>query len=148
MLMARYGRKLQAATGATLIVLVAWPAAANAAGWSASIAAGMHGEGRAGALPGAPTGVTVVCVSATQQKVTVSWTASAHATSYAVYDSTTTAGGTYTLLASGVTATNWTSATLGAGNYWFKIVAQAGTNWASAKSSATTQSTIASGSCA
>jgi len=146
--MARCGRKFKAASGATLIVLAAWPAAANAAGWSPNIAAGMKGAGRAGALPGAPTGVTAVCVSATQQKVTVSWTASARATSYAVYDSRTTAGGTYTLLASGITATNWTSATLGAGNYWFKIVAQAGANWAGAKSSATTQRTIASGSCA
>jgi hypothetical protein len=145
--MARYGRKVQLTTGAALAVLAAWPAAASAAGWSLSIAGGSKGQGRGGALPGAPTGVAAVCASASLQKVTVSWTAPAHATSYAVYDSTTTSTGTYTALVTGITATTWASGTLSAGNYWFKVVAQTGTNWASARSAASAQRTIASGSC-
>jgi hypothetical protein len=52
------------------------------------------------------------------------------------------------VLASGISATTWTSGTLSAGNYWFKVVAQAGTTWAGARSGATAQRTIASGSCA
>ena len=144
--MARYGRKAQLATGAALAVLAA-PAAASAAGWSLNLAAGSQGQSTGGALPSAPTGVTATCVSSTQRQVTVTWAASAHATSYAVYDSTTTVGGTYTLIASGVTATSWTSGTLSVGSYWFEIVAQAGTNWASAKSSASAKRTIGGSSC-
>ena len=70
-------------------------------------------------------------------------TAVTHATTYTVYDSTTSATGTYTSVASGVTTTSWTSGTLTAGtNYWFEVTVSVGSNWASAKSTATGESTI------
>jgi hypothetical protein len=66
-----------------------------------------------------------------------------HTTTYVVYDSTTSANGTYSLLASGVTTSSWTSSTLTAStNYWFEVVATIGSNWSSSKSSATSASTI------
>ena len=60
-----------------------------------------------------------------------------------MYDSTTSATGTYSLAASGVTGTSWTSGTLTSGtNYWFEVTVNIGSNWASGKSSATGESTI------
>jgi len=77
----------------------------------------------------------------------VSWTAVTHATSYSIYDATTSATGTYALMASGVTATNWTSAALTTStNYWFEVVAIVGSNWSSVKSTASAESTIHSSS--
>lgn len=68
-----------------------------------------------------------------------------HATTYSVYESTTTATGTYTSVATGVTTTSWTSGTLTAGtNYWFEVLAVIGTNWAGTRSVATGESTIQS----
>jgi hypothetical protein len=145
--MARYERMAQLVIGIVVVALVAGRTSAGASTWSPAIGAASHGQGQGGGLPGTPTGVSATCVAANQQKITISWAASAHATSYTVYDSTTSATGTYTALASGIATTSWTSGTLTAGNYWFKIVAQAGTNWVSAKSTATAQRTIASGSC-
>ncbi len=73
----------------------------------------------------------------------MTWSALAHATTYSVYESTTTVGGTYTSVATGVTTTWWTSGTLTAGtNYWFEILAIVGTNCSGTKSSATGESTI------
>ena len=66
-----------------------------------------------------------------------------HAKSYSVYESTTSATGTYTLAASGITTTSWTSGTLTAStNYWFEVLALVGTTWSSAKSSASPESTM------
>ena len=80
------------------------------------------------------------------KKVNVSWAAITHATAYAIYQSNTTATGTYTLQTT-VTTTTWTSAALATGNYWYEVVANIGTNWASAKSAATAQRTISSSAC-
>jgi len=146
--MTRYERIAQLVIGIVVVVLVTGRASASASTWFPGIAAASHGQGKGGGLPGAPAGVSATCVAANQQKVTISWTASAHATSYTVYRSTTSATGTYTVLAAGIATTSWTSGTLSAGNYWFKVVARAGTNWASAQSSATAKRIIASGSCA
>ena len=66
----------------------------------------------------------------------MTWAAITHATGYAVYQSNTTATGTYTLQTT-VTTLTWTSAALATGNYWYEVVADIGTNWASAKSAAT-----------
>jgi hypothetical protein len=75
--------------------------------------------------------------------IKVSWTAVTHATTYTVYDSTTSATGTYNSIATGVTTTSWTSATLAAStNYWFEVTVSVGSNWTSVKSSATAESTI------
>ncbi len=112
--------------------------------WVVHVAAGSKGEAHAQALPSAPTGVSAACSAPTTSKtVKVSWSAVTHATNYSVYDSTTSATGTYSLVASGVAATSWTSGTLTTGtNYWFEVTVNFGSNWASAKSSATGESTI------
>ena len=108
------------------------------------LAASSKGEAHAQALPSAPTGVSAACAAPTTSKtIKVSWSAVTHATNYSVYDSTTSATGTYSLVASGVATTSWTSGTLITGtHYWFEVTVTVGSNWASAKSSATAQSTI------
>jgi hypothetical protein len=79
----------------------------------------------------------------TSKTIEVTWSAVTHATTYSVYDSTTSATGTYSLLASGVATTSWTSGTLGGGTrYWFEVVANVGSNWSSVKSAATGSSLI------
>ena len=123
-----------------LSVLVFSGPAWATANWAVQAAAVNAGEAHAQALPTAPT-ATSAC-GTTARTVKVSWAAITHATAYAVYQSTTTVGGTYSLVMSGVTTTSWTTAVLSAGNYWFEVVADIGTNWASAKSAATAQRTI------
>jgi hypothetical protein len=139
--------------GALLVVVIAGvlstlvlsgPAWATA-NWAVHAAAVNSGEAHAQALPTAPT-ATSAC-GTTARTVKVSWAAITHATAYAVYQSTTTVGGTYSLVMSGVTTTSWTTAVLSTGNYWFEVVADIGTNWASAKSAATAQRTITSLAC-
>jgi len=129
-----------------VVSLVPWTVtAAWAAGnWVVHAAAGSSGEAHAQALPSAPTGVSAACAAPTTAKtIKVSWSAVTHATNYSVYDSTTSATGTYTLVASGVATTSWTSAALTTGtNYWFEVTVNFGSNWASAKSGATGESTI------
>ena len=74
-----------------------------AGNWVVHAAAVTSGEAHAQALPSAPTGVTAACVAPTTSKtIKVSWTAVSHATTYSVYESTTTATGTYSLVAGGV----------------------------------------------
>jgi hypothetical protein len=119
---------------------VAWAASS----WVAHLATGSSGEAHAQALPAAPTGVSAACAAPTTAKtIKVTWSAVTHATTYSVYDATTSATGTYTLVASGVSTTSWTSGTLTAAtNYWFEVTALVGTKWVSVKSSATGESTI------
>jgi len=69
------------------------------------------------------------------------------ATTYTIYKSTTSATGTYSSLATGVTTTSYTTATLTSGNYWFEVVAYIGTNWVGTKSGATGESTISGSGC-
>jgi hypothetical protein len=131
---------------ATVLVAVLLATVVPAAGsnWTPALAAGSKGEAQAQPGPVAPTGVSDVCVSPSQRLVTVSWNAVADASTYTVFKSTTTAGGTYTSTATGVTTNSWTSGTLTAGNYWFKVEAYVGTKWVSAQSAATpSETTIA-----
>jgi len=128
----------------TAVVLLGTVGTALAAGnWVVHLVAGSSGEAHAQALPSAPTGVTAVCAAPTTAKtIKVTWSAVTHATNYSVYDSTTSASGAYSLMASGVT-TPWTSAALTTGtNYWFEVVANIGSHWTSAMSAATAESTI------
>ena len=141
----RYGTLLAAALLPTLATWVPLAGGAGAATpWTVGPTAGSSGEAQALALPAAPTGVAAACNAPTTSKtIRVSWSAVAHATTYSVYDSTTSATGTYSLLASAVATTSWTSGTLTAGtHYWFEVLAKVGSNWSSARSSATVQSTI------
>jgi hypothetical protein len=116
------------------------------ANWTVGLKSGGSGEAHAQALPVAPTAASACATPTSGKKVTVSWAAITHATGYAVYQSNTTATGTYTLQTT-VTTTTWTSAALATGSYWYEVVTDIGTNWASAKSAATTQRTISSSAC-
>jgi hypothetical protein len=120
------------------------PVAQAASNWVVHVGAGSKGESQASVLPAAPTGIAASCAAPTTAKtIKVTWNAVTHATTYSVYDSTTSAGGTYSLVASGVSTTSWTSGTLTSGtNYWFEVVGVVGSNWASVKSSASAESTI------
>lgn len=130
---------------AGLVVLMAGPAFATT--WVIHLSAGSSGESQATSLPAAPATVSAACQSGTGSKIIVSWTAVAKATAYTVYDSTTSATGSYTSVMSGVTTTSWTSGSLSNANYWFEVTASIGTNWTSLKSSASAETTIATLSC-
>ena len=107
---------------------------ASASTWTVTLHAGSSAEVKALASPSTPTGVTATCTASTAKTVTVVWGAIIHATTYSIYDSTTSSTGTYSVLASGVTGTSWTSGTLAVGNYtWFEVAALIGTNWVSAR---------------
>jgi hypothetical protein len=129
------------------VFLAAAGSTAWASTWAIVLRSGSAGESRAQAVPVAPTGITAACTSSTTRTVKVTWTAVAKATSYTVYDATTSATGTYTSVASGVTTASWTSGTLAAANYWFEVVAFTGTNWSGPKSTASPESTTTSSGC-
>jgi hypothetical protein len=116
---------------------------AIAGNWPARLATSSHGQAGAGAGPTTPTGVTSACASTVGSTVTLTWTAVPHATSYTIYDSTTSATGTYAVLATGATGTSWTSGSLSLGTYWFEMKANIGTNWTSGASTATAERVIA-----
>jgi hypothetical protein len=116
------------------------------ANWTVGLKTGGSGEAHAQALPAAPLATSACASPASGKKVTVTWAAITHATGYAIYQSNTTATGTYTLQTT-VTALTWTSAALATGSYWYEVVTDIGTNWASAKSAATAQRTISSSAC-
>jgi hypothetical protein len=118
-----------------------------ATNWKPTLKAGSAGEARAQGAPPAPTGGTAACTSSTAQTAKVSWAAVTRANNYTVYEATTSATGTYTSVAIGITTTSWTSGTLIAANYWFEVAAYVGTNWLGTKSSATGESTISSSGC-
>jgi hypothetical protein len=139
--------------GARRIVLVVWVAlivisasgtAGAATSWVVALGGGSNGEAHAQALPAAPGSPAASCNSPlTTKTIKVTWSAVARATTYSVYDSTTTATGTYSLVASGVATTSWTSGTLvSSTNYWFEVLAKIGSNWSSVKSAPTGESTI------
>jgi hypothetical protein len=136
---------LSAAIIVTVFALSTTPAFASK--WTVSLMTASRGEAHAEAPPSAPAGASAVCYSPTQQKVTVSWSAVAHASSYTIFKSTTSATTGFSTTASGVSTTSWTSATLTVGNYWFEVAAYVGTSWVSANSTATGESTISSSRC-
>ncbi len=127
----------------SVVLMAATPASSST--WTVGLKTGSAGEAVAQPAPVAPSGASASCYSTTQQKITVTWTAVTHATSYTILDSTTSAAGTYTATATGQTGTTWTSATLGSANYWFKVEAYVGSNWVSTTSTATGETTISNG---
>jgi hypothetical protein len=131
-----------------MCLLSSAPAVDAASNWVVHVATTNSGEAHATVLPVAPASPVAACTSpATNRTIKVTWTAVTHATTYSVYQSTTSATGAYTLIASGVTTATWTSGTT-TGNYWFEVAALIGTNWTGPKSAATTENTISSSSCA
>ena len=117
--------------------LVGFCGVAVATTWTITLHTGSSGEAHGQTVPSAPASPTATCVSGTET-VKVAWTAVTHAVSYSIYKSTTGSGGSYTSLATGVTANPYTTATLTpAGTYYFKVTAFVGTHWVSAQSVAT-----------
>ena len=115
-----------------------------ATSWVVTLAAGSAAEAHSASAPPAPTGVAATCVSPTNDKVKVSWSAVTGAASYAVYQSTTAATGPYSQVASGIATLSWTSGGLSTGNYWFEVRVFQGTHWQSALSAPTGESTTTS----
>jgi hypothetical protein len=127
-----------------LLLVSSTGAAWAATNWTVTLHTASSAEAHSQTVPSAPTGATATCNAPTTAKtIKVSWTAVTHATTYTVYDSTTSATGTYSSIATGVTTTSWTSGSLNTNtNYWFEVTVSIGSNWTSAKSSATAESTI------
>jgi fibronectin type 3 domain-containing protein len=88
----------------------------------------------------APSNVTATCANALlSATITVNWNTVTHASSYSVYESTTSATSGYSLIASGITTTSCTSGALTSGRtYWHEVVAVVGNAWQSPTSAATT----------
>ena len=128
------------ATGVAVAAVLA-TAPALATTWAVSLAAGSKGQATANTVPAAPTNVVATC-SLVSLQITVTWNAVPHATSYTVYQSTSGANGTYSAVATGVTATTWTSGILLLGTYYYKVTATYGTTWEGAQSAATAGHTI------
>jgi len=112
------------------------------AGWGIGVTPNGAAEATAGAAPVTPTGVASACTSPLAATVTVSWNAAAHATSYTIWESKTSATSGYAVAAAGVTGTSWTSGNLATGSWWFEVSASVGSNWVSPNSTATAQRTI------
>jgi hypothetical protein len=92
--------------------------------------------------PPAPTGLTATAVSSSG--INLSWTASSGATTYNVLRSTTS-GGSYTTIATGVSSTTYSDNGLSASTTYYYVaqaVNSAGTSPNSIQASATTQSEI------
>jgi hypothetical protein len=116
---------------------------AGASSWAVALSAGSGGHTHAQAAPPAPAGMTATCTSFAQTTVLVSWSAVTHATTYTIYQSTTSSTTAFSSAAAGVVGTSWTSPSLSTGTYWFKVAAYEGNFWASATSAASAQRTIA-----
>ena len=143
------GRVHPLGIGGVLFAVLAHATGASAASnWATAINAGSNGEAQAQTAPSAPSGVTATCTSALQTTVDVSWNAVAHATTYTIFESTTSSSTGFSSVATGVVGTSWRSPSLPTGSYWFEVVAYVGTNWTSPNSAATAQRTIALLTCA
>jgi hypothetical protein len=137
-------RQLVLALASAAVLWWSMAVACGASNWVTALSSGSKGESQAKTLPSAPGSVAASCAAPTTAKtIKVTWSAVTLATSYSIYDATSSANGSYSLMASGVTGTSWTSSTLTSGtNYWFKVTAVIGSNWASAQSTASGESTI------
>lgn len=131
--------RLRAARLAFAAAAVATAAAAvdtRASAWSTTLNPASAGRAQSAGTPAAPTAVTATCVASSLPLVAVSWSAVSRA-KYTVYQSSTSSTSGFTQVATGLTATSWTSPTLAAGrSYWFQVAASVGTNWKSARSTA------------
>jgi len=117
------------------------------ASWGVGLIASSTGEASAGAAPAAPSGVASACTSPLATTVTVTWSPAAKATSYSVWESTTSATSGYAIAAAGIAGPSWTSGNLAAGSYWFEVSSATGTAWTSANSAATAKRTILLAAC-
>ncbi len=113
--------------------------AAAASNWGVTVGSS-GGEAGSGGLPAAPTGVSATCSGPVlSPTAVVTWSAVSQATSYSVYDSTTSATSGFNLVAGAVGTTTWTSPSLTTGSYWYRVAAAIGGNWLGAQSSTSQQ---------
>jgi hypothetical protein len=112
--------------------------------WSVALRSGSRGEAASLTAAPPPTGVTAACVSTWGYTIKVSWIASAHASTYNVLVSMTSASSGFGAAPSGtgLKTTTFTSATLGAGNYWYEVAAVDGSSWTSSDVVANLETTI------
>ena len=136
-------RVLAAAAG----ILLSVPGTASASNWSNPLASASHGQARSQGLPSPPSPVSAACISPTGKTIKVTWSAATHASSYTVYKSTVSATSGYTVAASGITTTTWTSGTLSNATYWFEVSTSVGTSWVSPNLTATGSHTITTAGC-
>ena len=126
----------------TTSLLLALSDGADASTWPVPLRPGGTAEAQAGNPPSQPQGISASCVLIDPQ-VTVTWQSVSGAQTYVVLESTTSASGPFTAVASGVTSATYTTGDLSAGNYWFAVEAQIGQHWVSVSSSSSAESTIA-----
>jgi hypothetical protein len=129
-------RRLALVVGVSVGLSVLTNVPPAAAIWPVAIATGSSGESASQPAPIAPATVTANCVGLLSGKITVSWSAVAHADRYTVYVSNTGSPGTFTVAASNVASSPWTSPVLGLATYWFEVSAGIGSNWAGPNSAA------------
>ena len=133
-----------AAAAAVAIGTLSAGGGALASNWAVLLASGSTAQSQSLTLS-APTSVAAACTASNQKTIIVSWAAVAHAASYTVFQSTTSALTGYSQVATGVATTSWTSASLATGKqYWYEVTVTVGTNWISVKSAATGSTTISS----
>lgn len=135
------------AAGALVGCLAAGAPTAWAAGWPVVLQGASTALAKAGPLPPPPATVTATCTTPLGLTIGVSWSAVARATSYTVYRSTTSATSGFSVLASGVAATSYTTAALLPGTYWFEVESDLNSTWKGAPSTATAPRTIGVASC-
>jgi hypothetical protein len=112
--------------------------------WMVPVNAGSHAQSQS--LTPLPPTPSAACVAG-QKKITVTWGAIAHATTYSVYQSTTSATTGYAL--ANTTATlSFTTGILSNGTYWYEVATNMSTHWISVNSSATASHVIGGGTCA
>jgi hypothetical protein len=113
---------------------------AGASSWGTGVSSNSAGEAAATGLPGAPS-VSAACSTLVLGSIVITWGAITRASTYTVYESTTSATTGFSVVASGVTATTYTKSGL-LGSYWFEVAAVTGTNWQGPNSLATAKRTI------
>lgn len=127
---------------AVALSVVAGPHA-NASTWT--VRSGANAAALAQSLdPQPPSTVTAVCAEALLTRVVdLSWSPVDHATSYVVYQSTTSATSGFAVVATDVTTTTWVTAPLKKGTYWYAVAAATGSPaWLSPMSDPTEARTI------
>jgi hypothetical protein len=126
--------RLALVTATLLTVATASGVADAATPWTVSLAAASGGQSQAGTLT-APTGLTSSCSgnqNLNKTPVNLSWLAASHAANYTVSQATS-ANGTYTVIATGVAGTTYSTTPATAGTYYWKVAAANG-NWSSPSS--------------
>jgi hypothetical protein len=144
--MAAPAQRISCVLGLALVLSLAAATAAYAS-WGVALTANSTAEASAGSAPAIPSGAASACASLFGTAVKVTWNPAANATSYTVWQSTTSATSGFTIAATGINSTTWTSNSLATGSYWFEVSSSTGSNWTSANSSATAKRTILLAAC-